>query len=131
MSEPIRGETMDVIHFQRTLQGLNPDIHFDLGANLGLYHPKIERWLGVYHAGRHVTSMDRGPSIPEYNIYQLVEQGPKMPKARGECKEIGWRTTLEKLVRKNIPGLTWPRICLAFAIDYKHYKGQAAELEVA
>ena len=125
------GQTMNVITLQRKLKELNPDMRFDIGANLGLYHPRLNEWLGVYHGDNHITSMDRGPDIPEYTVYALVQEIEGWPKVRGKVLRIGWRHTCEHIVKHDVPGITWARLCLLLGVDEKKYNEHAGELEVA
>jgi hypothetical protein len=107
---------------KKGLQEINPDIHFDMGGNLNLYHPSIERWQGVFHNGRHICSMDRGV-IPEYDCWGMNKHGQKV-----KIMRIGWRSTFHLLVKKRVPNVTWDALCLKFKVDYKHFKGNAFEM---
>jgi hypothetical protein len=101
---------------------LCPDLHFDMGGNLGLYHPRIEEWQGVFHLGRHICSMSRGV-IPEYDVWALDKFNQKSHVLR-----IGWRTTFEHMTRKEVPGVTWDALQREFRIDRKRYLGNVLEL---
>jgi hypothetical protein len=52
------------------LTGLNPGFHFDVGGNLEMPHPQMNKRQGVYFHGRHLCSMDRD-NIPEYKVWML------------------------------------------------------------
>lgn len=139
------GLKFDEVLLKQTLQALNPSLHFDMGAALNLYHPKrgpedfsglddadvrdvVKGWQGVFLNGKHLTSMDRG-EIPEYNVYRLVTL-PSGFKEPGEVLRIGWRTTLENLVRARVPGVTWDALRLALGVDRKELIGPQKELMV-
>ena len=123
------GASLDITTLQRGLREIDPDIHFDVGGNLNLTHPRLSEWCGVFCRGQHITSMDRGPTIPEYNVY-AVKTAANGEKTRSHAVRVGWRTTLEKLVRSPKCRATWPALCAKFGIEYKHFMGHAAELEV-
>lgn len=62
---------MGEVDVKRGLQELNPDLHFDMGTALNQWHPHQAIRQGVFYAGRHVCSMDRG-SLPEYKIWDVM-----------------------------------------------------------
>jgi len=130
---PDFGKSIHEIELKRVLQELNPGIHFDMGGNLNLHHPKIEKWQGIFYNGQHLSSMQRG-TVPEFNVYKQIEEvqpdGTKL-KGRGEVMFIGWRTTLENMVHKKIPGVTWDALCAKLKVDRKVFTGDPRELEVA
>lgn len=66
------GRTIDSSVIQQGLRELNPGIHFDMGAKLGLEHPYQAIRQGVFYEGRHLCSMDRG-LVPEYKQWQCAE----------------------------------------------------------
>lgn len=51
------------------LTNLHPGFHFDVGGNLDIPHPMMEKRQGVYFYGRHICSMDRGSTIPEAKVW--------------------------------------------------------------
>lgn len=124
-----RGEQIHEMNLKAALCRLNPGFHFDLGANLDIWHPKINRWQGVYHQGRHVAAMSRGP-LPEFNLYreEPLDDGSGM--GRGELLEIGWRTTCEQIVRQWLPGVTWTSVSRELGIEYKKFVGSPEELHI-
>lgn len=128
-----RGEQLHELTVKKALQHLCPSIHFDMGGCLDIWHPKINRWQGVFHAGRHVGSMGRG-WLPEFNLYreEMIADGIRDGEmGRGELLEIGWRHTLEKLVRKQIPGVTWFALCQQLNVDYRRFEGDVSELNIS
>ena len=123
------GQGMWDTALKKALQSLNPGVHFDMGACLNIYHPNMDIWQGVFFRGKHVGSMDRG-WIPEYNVYDMVRR-PDGKKDYRKVNRIGWRTTLQRIVNKRIPGVTWDTLCPALNIEYKHFRGHKSEIEVA
>lgn len=121
---PDFGQSISEAKLKQALVELCSDLHFDMGGKLDLYHPRISEWQGVFHNGRHVGTMGRG-ILPEFNVYGLFKG------QRTHVLQVGWRTTLEHLVRSDVPGVTWPRLCLKLGIDYKKFTGRPTELEVA
>lgn len=119
------GHTLHEQTIKAGLVKLNSGIHFDMGANLNKYHPRIDDWQGIYYCGQHLTTMDRGV-IPEYSIWAMDKFGQKT-----HIMRLGWRTTLFKLARKNIRGLDWANFCRVFTIDYKAHRGHAFSQKVA
>lgn len=117
------GETLDEFHIKKTLRSMNPGMHFDMGACLNLYHPRMDEWQGVFYNGEHICAMDRGV-IPEYDIWRL---DPKTNE-RIYVLRIGWRSTFELIVRKRLPRITWESLCRAFRVDMKRYDGEVMEL---
>lgn len=122
------GATMPEHRLKEVLKDLNSGMHFDLGGAHNLNHPRIGEWQGVFHQGRHLTAMSRGV-LPEFNVYAVRDNEDGI-KVRGEILRIGWRTTLEKIVRQNVPGITWDSLCAKLNIDYKKFVGSPIELEV-
>jgi hypothetical protein len=123
------GTTLSEQKLKQVLTELNPEIHFDMGAALNLTHPRIDEWQGVFWKGRHVTSMSRGV-LPEFDMYQLVRRA-NGEHERGRIEMIGWRNTLESIVRQNIPGVTWESLCPKLGVDRKKFTGNPMDLVVA
>jgi hypothetical protein len=118
---------------KKALQELNPGFHFDMGAALNLYHPRIHEWQGVFVDGRHVSSLQRGV-CPEFSVYRVREKpgmNGSVIRERGECLFIGWRDTLERIVRERVSGVTWSALCAKLGVDRKVFTGDPRELEVA
>ena len=128
-SSAYRGDQLHELALQGALRRLSPGFHFDLGANLNIWHPKINRWQGVYHSGRHIAAMGRGV-LPEFNLYREEPLDDGSGLGRGELLEIGWRTTCEQVARKWIPGVTWAEISKELGVDYKMFIGDPSELHI-
>jgi len=129
---PYFGHAIHETDLKKALKELNPGFHFDMGANLNIFHPRIEHWQGVFLNGEHVSSMNRG-LCPEFSVYKIVERrtiGGTI-KERGECMFIGWRDTLERIVRDGKAGVTWETLCMKLGVDRKVFTGDPRELEVA
>jgi hypothetical protein len=127
------GQQIHEATLKKGLRELNPWLHFDMGAALNIHHPRIGEWQGVFYKGKNVSSMDRG-SLPEYNVY-AVKKVPEFKDGeithrvvRDRVLRIGWRTTLERLIRQNVPGITQETVCVKFGIDYKWFRDGATEL---
>ena len=71
------GEAFSEITLKAALLRLNPDIHFDVGGNLNIWHPYKEGKQGVYYRGRHLCSMDRG-NIPQAPIWSTIKKGERV-----------------------------------------------------
>ena len=123
-----RGDQLHEDALKKALQRLDPDISFDMGSSLEIWHPKINRWQGVHRLGRHIAGMGRG-MLPEFNLYREEEDALGV-KIRGELLEVGWRTTVELIGKKRIPGLSPQAICLALGRDYKKFVGDPSELHI-
>jgi hypothetical protein len=126
-----RGNQLHEFTVKLALQKLCPDIHFDLGASLDLWHPKINRWQGVFCRGRHIGAMGRG-SLPEFNLYreELIADGINDGQmGRGELLEIGWRTTLQNVVKAKV-GVTWDALCRELNVEYLKFTGDPMELAI-
>jgi len=66
------GQSIDSETIKKGLRELCSDIHFDMGTNLGQWHPMQPDRQGVYHHGRHICSMDRGV-CPEFKVWSVEE----------------------------------------------------------
>jgi len=117
------GQTMTEHAIKSGLQKLNQHIHFDLGAAINKNHPRIDEWQGVFINGQHLCSMDRGVSIPEYDVWHMNEQGE-----RTHILRIGWRGTFEVIVNKSIEGVTWDNLRKVFGVERKQYMGRDFDL---
>ncbi len=133
MSVATMGQSMDVTSLKRGLREINPSLHFDMGDKLNLYHPKIDMWQGIFAHGKHIGSMDRGPQIPEYTLYDLRKVwDPAIMEVvlkKSEAKRIGWRATLEVLVNRG--HVTWEQLSAKFNIERKMFVGDISELQEA
>ena len=109
------GHMISDVDLMKGLKSLSPCVHFDMGGNLNLHHPRIDEWQGVFYNGLHICSMSRG-LVPEYDVWYMDKSGE-----RTHIKQIGWRGTFEILVRKRLPGINWDALCAKFGIDKKHY----------
>ena len=76
---PEFGRTLDSSLIETGLRRLNPDIHFDLAARIGQWHPRIATRQGVFHLGHHICSMDRG-MVPEFKVWSVEHY----------MEEVGW-----------------------------------------
>lgn len=65
------GRFMSETKLKEALVALNPGFHFDIGGNLEMPHPMMEKRQGVWFHGNHICSMDRG-NIPEYKVWMLA-----------------------------------------------------------
>lgn len=64
------------------LQECNPEIHFDMGTCLNIWHPYQDKRQGVFFRGQHICSMDRG-MISENPIWAVEKKHVTLP--AGEC----------------------------------------------
>jgi hypothetical protein len=62
------GQTMQEAPVKAGLRSLNPDLHFDMGACLNIWHPYKDSRQNVYYLGRSVGAMDRG-TLPEVPVW--------------------------------------------------------------
>lgn len=67
------GQAFSEITLKAALWRLNPDMHFDFGGNMNIWHPYKEGKQGVYYRGKHLCSMDRG-NIPQCPIWQTKRE---------------------------------------------------------
>jgi hypothetical protein len=69
----LMGRTINEICLKGALRRLNPDMNFDWGGNLNLWHPWQEGKQGVYFKSKHLCSMDRG-QIPQAPIWSTKKE---------------------------------------------------------
>ena len=127
------GKRLDNRRIKNGLRKLNADIHFDVGGKTNKFHPSIDKMEGVFHKGKHITSLERGPSVPEFNVMQgmTVGEEPFYQKV-WVPRNVGWRHTFKRLVDSNIPGITWDTLCAEFAVERKYFMGMPSGIyEVA
>jgi len=148
------GYCIDEVVFKRGLQEMNPDIHFDLGGNHDIFHPGILERQGVFLNGKHICSMDRGV-LPEFSIYDLKMATVKVPissispgqvavpvelggdmawvqrPVRHRVLRVGWRHTIEKLIKNRVAGVTRKAVSEKFNVPLLYFQGNVNELEVS
>jgi len=113
-----RGDIRQVDTIKRGLLELNSELIFDAGGNLNIYHPRIDEWMGIRYRSRHIGTLDRGPSVPEFTSYLIARTKAGAPVTIP--MEVGWRDTFGALVDGNIPGITWDTLCSKFNFTRKY-----------
>ncbi len=68
------------------LRDLNHEMHFDLGARFGLWHPYADTRQGVYYRELHICSMDRGV-IPEFKVWETQKRIVPIPWAQADRED--------------------------------------------
>lgn len=119
------GETMAEQTLVKGLRELNPDLVFDPAGKLGHYHPMLDNRFGVWLNDRHVSAMERGPAIPEFNVWVVQP----VTKELSHIVRVGWRHTLDNLVNKGVPGVTWVTLLKKFGIERKVFTGDPMQTE--
>lgn len=125
------GQTMDEKTLKDGLLKLNSNFVFDPGGRLNMYHPQISTRQGVYIGLNHICSMERGAAIPEYNVWGLVKDRKTGSLRKSHIVRVGWRHTLQVIVDRRVPGVTWDQIHRVFDIVRKDFVGEPMMLEVA
>ena len=97
---------------------LNPNLQFDVAGRIDAMWAMNMKRQSVYCGDRHICSMDRGDSIPEYNVWALVTL-PDGSKQKTHIIKVGWRHTFERLVKRHIPGITWDALSSKFGVERK------------
>lgn len=115
------GAPMSELAIKKGLQELNNNLVFDMGGTKNKFHPMIETRQSVYLAGgdgygRFITSMSRG-MVPEWSIWGVKEQNGRSE--RSHVVRVGWRWTFSRLVKKQVPNVTWDTLRAKFNIDVK------------
>ena len=72
MDENDLGRVFRYATLTRALSDLSPDLHFDMGGKLGIWHPRQDEFAGVFYAGRHIATIDRD-WIPEFDTWTMKE----------------------------------------------------------
>lgn len=70
------GQMIEDTEIKRACRACNPEIHFDMGVCLNIWHPRQDELQGVFWKGRHIASMDRG-NVPEWPLW-TVSRGMKL-----------------------------------------------------
>jgi len=80
------GQTMQEASVKAGLRQLNPDLHFDMGTCLNIYHPFKDSRQNVYYLGRSIGAMDRGtlPEVPIWTTRRDVVEVPWSDVRQGE-----------------------------------------------
>ena len=111
---------------RKALLELCPDLIFDPAGKLGYSHPNMHMWQGIWHLERHIATMDRGPVIPEFDVWSVVELKTGR-KIKHRIYRVGWRSTLQVMVDKPVPGITWERLCRKLKVPMKIFTGSPAD----
>lgn len=121
------GRQMSEHVIKKGLTELNPCIHFDMGARLGIQHPMMNIRQPVFYNGRHICSMDRG-MIPEYQVCGMADRYDPETRTKTKVKSIvmrvGWRHTFEKLIKAQIPNVTRETLAKKFNVPIKFWTGE-------
>lgn len=72
------GASLSAAVVEAGLRDLNHELHFDLGARSGQWHPYIDTRQGVYYRENHICSMDRG-IIPEFKVWETKKRIVPIP----------------------------------------------------
>ena len=72
------GHTLQEATVKVVLRRMNPDIHFDMGAALGIWHPYMETRQNVFYRGKSVVGMDRR-TLPEVPIWSTTREMIEVP----------------------------------------------------
>ncbi len=78
-TQPVQGGfSLDSSVIVSKLQELDPGFHADLGSRLGVWHPNMDRWQGLFYMQKHICSLDRGasPQWPEWTTVNDVVEVP-------------------------------------------------------
>lgn len=94
------GTTLDETDVKNYLQECNPELHFDMGNKLGIWHPYMAFRQGVFLRGRHICSMDRQflPEVPIWTVRQRWVRVPSQFLSWGEIADpfTIWETVTDK-----------------------------------
>ena len=127
------GQTMHESDLKAGLLKLNSSLQFDPGGRLDLNHPFIDSRQGVFYNNRHICSMERG-IIPEFNVWGVVtykDAFGEEHKRRSHIVKVGWRHTLQVMVDRGVPNVTWPRLSLVLGVLQKDFVGDPMECAIA
>lgn len=85
------GTTMHESVVKRGLKELCPDIHFDMGACLNIWHPYRESRQNVYWKGSSLAALDRGtvPEVPVWSTRRDLVEIPSWEVREGEIAMYG------------------------------------------
>jgi len=122
--------------FKAGLLKLNPNFTFDVGGRAGGWHPFIGTRQSVYLTQpngtvRHVCAMERGAAIPEFNVWGVVTDTQTGSKRKSHVVKVGWRHSLQVMVDRKVPGITWENLYRVFNIQKKDFVGTPDMLDVA
>lgn len=87
------GTTLQEDAVKSYLRSVNPDIHFDMGANLNLWHPMIECRQGLCYRGKTICAMDRR-TLPEIPIWTITKDAMEVPWSEVRYGEIAMTRTV-------------------------------------
>jgi hypothetical protein len=86
------GQTMQEATVKAALRQLNPDLHFDMGACLNIWHPFKDSRQNVYYLGRSIGAMDRG-TLPEVPVWTTRRDMVEVPWQEVKPDEIAMYPT--------------------------------------
>lgn len=81
------GYTLQEATVKAALLQMNPDLHFDMGACLGLWHPFMSTRQNVFYRGRSICAMDRG-TLPEVPVWSTRRELVEVPAEEVKPGEI-------------------------------------------
>jgi hypothetical protein len=117
------GHCLDETTFKNALQACNPDLHFDVASRQGWSHLRQSQWQGVWLGEKHITAMGRG-QLPEFDIW--ASRGPN----RLFILQIGWRDTVQRMIAKNVPGVSWEKLCSLLSVPRLYFTGAKESLDI-
>jgi hypothetical protein len=75
--------------------------------------------------------MGRGAALPEQNVWEIVRDRKTGKEVTRYVKYVGWMHTLQAMVDRQIPGVTWDNIYRVFMVRKEERHGRRETLDVA
>lgn len=91
------GQTFQEDDFKILLLSLQPDLVFDLGSNLNMWHPYRDTRQSVFYQGRYLGAMDRG-TLPETTFWSLATEMVEIPWDQVKPGEVAMYTTCRIII---------------------------------
>jgi hypothetical protein len=92
------GQTLQEVDVKKGLLEMNPEIHFDMGTCLNIWHPYQDSRQNIFYRGRSVVGMDRG-TLPENPVWTVRKDAIEVPWSEVRYGEVCLRLTMGVLFK--------------------------------
>lgn len=100
------GQTLQESTVKRGLLQMQPELHFDMGSCLNIWHPYRETRQNVFYRGKSIGAMDRG-TLPENPIWSVRKSIVEVPWSEVRYGEVALSVTQNVIGRCQKCKHTW------------------------